>query len=122
VKGTRAAIALAALIGVLCAAPDAPQAHTITTDEVLARLRAPANKAAFAIEDAAPLEGLPRLLVIRVGAGWSSVSVERRRAAAEGWRRAWQHAIDQGIVSIVDARTGKTVVHFDPQGRAQLAR
>lgn len=91
-------------------------------EEILAQLRAPAAREAYDIEDAGRLENLPRLLLVRVGPRWHDVPAERRRALAEEWSRAWQHAVPQGIVSIVDASSGDAVVNFDALGHAHLTR
>lgn len=98
------------------------RAHTVSPEEILARLRAPAVHEAYDVEDASRLERLPRLLLVRVGPRWRDVPAERRRAVAEDWARSWEHAVPQGIVSIVDARTGDAVVNFDALGNARLMR
>ena len=97
-------------------------AHTVSPAEILAQLRAPAVREAYGVEDASRLEKLPRLLLVRVGARWHEVPVEKRRAVAEEWARAWEHAVPQGIVSIVDASSGDAVVNFDGLGNAHLTR
>jgi hypothetical protein len=107
---------------VLLAMPQAARAHTISPDEIMARLRTPAAREAFGIEDVSRLEGLPRLLVVRVGPRWREVPAEKRRAVAEDWGRAWEHSVPQGIVSIVDAASGDSLVNFDGRGHALLAR
>jgi hypothetical protein len=97
-------------------------AHAVSPDEIVARLSAPAAREAYGIEEVSRLAGLPRMLLVRVGPRWGTLPAERRRAAAEDWGRAWEHSVPQGIVSIVDATSGRAVVNFDGQGRAQLAR
>ena len=98
------------------------RAHTVSPDEILARLRAPALREAYDVEDVSRLERLPRLLLVRVGPRWRDVPLEQRRAVAEDWARSWEHAVPQGIVSIVDARSGDAVVNFDALGNAHLER
>lgn len=97
------------------------RAHTVSADEVVAQLRAPALRAAYDVVDVRRLDGLPRLLLVQVGARWADVPAERRRAAAEEWARTWQHAVPQGIVSVVDGE-GDAVVNFDALGGARLTR
>lgn len=97
-------------------------AHTVSPDEIIAQLRTPAAREAFAIEEVRRLDQLPRLLLVRVGARWAEVPAERRRTAAEEWARAWEHSVAQGIVSIVDAQSGDAVVNFDALGHAHLTR
>jgi hypothetical protein len=106
---------------VLQALATASGAHVVSPDEVVARLRAPAAREAYGIEEVSRLPGLPRLLLVRVGPRWREVPPDRRRAVAEDWARAWQHAVPQGVVSIVDAASGGAVVNFDGQGNAQVA-
>ena len=96
------------------------RAHTVSPDEILARLRAPALREAYDVEDVSRLERLPRLLLVRVGPRWRDVPLEQRRAVAEDWARSWEHAVPQGIVSIVDARSGDAVVNFDALGNAHV--
>lgn len=97
-------------------------AHTVTPDEIVAQLRAPVVREAYDVVDASRLEHLPRLLLVRVGPRWREVPADRRRAVAEQWARAWEHAVPQGIVSIVDASSGDAVVNFDALGNARLSR
>jgi hypothetical protein len=98
------------------------RAHTVSPDEIVAGLRAPSVHEAYDVEDVSRLEGLPRLLLVRVGPRWREVPAEQRRAIAENWARSWEHAVPQGIVSIVDARSGDAVVNFDALGNARLVR
>ena len=98
------------------------RAHTVTPDEVVARLDGAAVRASYDVVGAKRLDGLPRLLVVRVGPGWREVPADKRRAAAEEWAEDWRHAVAQGVVSIVDAASGDTVVNFDAHGRAHLDR
>jgi hypothetical protein len=98
------------------------RAHTVSPDEILARLRAPAVREAYDVEEVTRLERQPRLLLVRVGPRWRDVPVEQRRAVAQDWARSWEHAVPQGIVSVVDARRGDAVVNFDALGNAHLVR
>lgn len=116
---------LAAVLGALLAlgaVAGVAHAHTVTADEVVARLDGAAMRTAFDVVSAQRLDGLPRLLIVRVGPGWRDVPAEKRRAVAEEWAKAWQHAVAQGVLSIVDAANGATVVNFDALGRAHLDR
>lgn len=109
-------------IAVVYGTTGAAGAHTVPPEEILAQLRAPAAREAYGVEEASRLDKLPRLLLVRVGPGWRDVPPERRRAVAEEWARAWEHAVPQGVVSILDASTGDAVVNFDALGHAHLSR
>lgn len=113
---------LAAGLWLLLAFAALGRAHAVSPEEIVARLSAPAAREAYGVEEVSRLAGLPRLLLVRVGPRWEELPPERRRAAAEDWARAWEHGVPQGIVSIVDATSGRAVVNFDGHGRAQLAR
>ncbi len=97
------------------------RAHVIAPEDVVARLRAPAGREAYGIEEVSRLPGLPRLLLVRVGARWREVPIDRRRTVAEDWARSWEHSVPQGVLSIVDASSGDAVVNFDGQGNAHVA-
>lgn len=97
-------------------------AHSVAPEAVLAELRSDAAREELGIVDASRLDRAPRLLIVRVGAQWHDLRAESRRGAAERWGRAWQHAVPQGVVSIVDATSGAAVVNFDALGRAHLSR
>ena len=75
------------------------------------------TRAAFGVESAYRDEKAPRLLVIRVGARWYERSEADRRAQAESWHELWRKNVPQGIVSILDARTGAPAVRFDRNGQ-----
>jgi len=107
---------------VLVAAATQAWAHSVAPEAVLAELRSDAAREELGIVEASRLDGAPRLLIVRVGARWHDLPAESRRRAAERWGRAWQHAVPQGVVSIVDATSGAAVVNFDALGRAQLSR
>lgn len=96
-------------------------AHTVVPEEVVAQLRAPELHEAYGVDEVRRLDGLPRLLLVQVGARWHDVPVAQRRAVAEDWARTWQHAVPQGILSVVDA-AGDAVVNFDAFGNARLNR
>jgi hypothetical protein len=58
----------------------------------------------------------PRLLVVRVGDAWWKLPAEVRRDRASEWGTRWRHAVPQGIVAVVDAKTEQPVVRFGPRG------
>lgn len=119
--GRRSGGGLALVVFALLGLATASLAHVVSAEEVVARLRTPAVRDAYGIEEVARMPGLPRLLLVRVGLRWREVPPERRRAVAEDWARTWQHSVPQGVVSIVDASSGDAVVNFDGQGNAHVA-
>ena len=75
------------------------------------------TRAAFGVEGAYRDVKAPRLLVIRVGGRWYDRSEADRRAQAESWHELWRKNVPQGIVSILDAKTGAPAVRFDRNGQ-----
>ena len=81
------------------------------------------TRAAFGVESAYRDAKAPRLLVIRVGARWYERSEADRRAQAQSWHELWRKNVPQGIVSVLDAKTGAPAVRFDRNGQvAGLAK
>ena len=81
------------------------------------------TRAAFGVESAYRDAKVPRLLVIRVGARWYERSEADRRAQAQSWHELWRKNVPQGIVSVLDAKTGAPAVRFDRNGQvAGLAK
>ncbi|HVH07814.1 MAG TPA: hypothetical protein VNE71_17615 [Myxococcota bacterium] len=78
-----------------------------------------AQPAAFDVRGAARDARLDRLLVVRVGPGWSRVAPAQRAMAAEAWRSLWREASPSGVLAIVDA-DGRSLVDFDARGRARV--
>lgn len=113
----RAAPAVAALCLALHAL--AAGAHHVTPDEVIRSLTQTGARSTFDITSAERAADLPRLLLIRVGPGWSRVYATRRIIAAEQWYELWRDAVPSGIVAIVDA-ADQPLVNFEPTGRATL--
>jgi hypothetical protein len=93
-------------------------AHTIPPDEVIARVLG--ERARAGVASAERDAKVSRLLVVRVGAPWTQLPAARRLELADEWRHLWRDAVPQGIVAILDAETGKTVVNFDGAGRAHV--
>lgn len=111
------ALPLAALAAALLAG-SAAHAHRLTPDQVAAGIAAQPAAAAFDVLGAAPDARLARLLVVRVGPGWSRVAPARRERAAEAWRTLWREASPSGVLAIVDA-DGRSLMDFDARGRAR---
>src|SRR5882757_9239397 len=101
-------VALAALLLAISSAV----AHTLAPDQIIGQLRLPAVREAYGVEDVARLDGLPRLLVVRVGRRWSEVPATQRQEIAENWTVTWRHSVPEGVVAILDAASGDSVVHF----------
>ena len=104
----------------LAAAVGGAAAHWLTADDVMRELREPATRESFDVIRIERHPDLERLLVIRVGPGWQRVAAAARREAAESWLARWRHAVPQGIVAVLDAATDRSLVNFEPGGRATL--
>jgi hypothetical protein len=110
---SRRALALLVVLGIAARAV----AHWVAPEDVVAALNAPAARKATGVERAEQDPAAPRLLVIRVDASWYALPEGRRRSAAEEWLEHWRASVPQGVVSVLDARTDKPVVHFGRTGR-----
>jgi hypothetical protein len=62
--------------------------HSVSPDAFIALLRGPAAHETFGVEEVERNADLPRLLFIRVGAGWERAPAEKRRAVAEASLKA----------------------------------
>jgi hypothetical protein len=111
----RAFAALAVLVGLGGAA----SAHWVTPEAIVAELNSPHAREALGVENAVRDEKAPRLLVIRVGEGWYRLPAATRRTQAGDWLSTWRESVAEGVVSILDARTQRAVVHFGPGGRVE---
>jgi hypothetical protein len=111
---------LAALL--LGAVPGAPaSAHTLTPEQVEQLIASPQAAQRFGVVAATPHGALPRLLIVRVGAAWQHADEKARLAVAEEWWQVWRHSVAQGIVAVVEDGSGRSLINFDPSGRARLA-
>lgn len=118
-RTTRAPVRMAAPL-LLCVAA-AAGAHTPAPERVVAEMNAPALRERFGVVEVAPHPELSRLLVVRVDAGrWRGAGAGERRAAAEAWRRRWRQSVPDGLLAIVSAEGGDSLVSFDARGRARL--
>jgi len=102
------------------AAAAVARAHWDSPEAVAAALEAPVMRNAYDVVHAARDAAVPRLLVVRVGAGWRSLPDDARRRAADDWLALWRHAVPQGIVGVLDDATGHAVVNYDAVGNARL--
>jgi hypothetical protein len=100
--------------------PRAAFAHSPRPEDVIAQLSTPAVRQQYDVREVARDTTVPRLLVVRVGPGWTAASVAERRSAAEQWLRNWRHAVPQGILAIVDVAGGRALVNFDAHGNARV--
>ena len=96
--------------------------HRLPPEAVVERLRSAAEREHFGITSVEQSAELPRLLVIRVGLTWDALPPSERAGASERWLQAWRHVMDHGIVAIIDADSGASLVGFDAAGRATLRR
>lgn len=101
-------------VGMAFAIPAA--AHWLAPEEIVAALNAPAVRDALGVTGASRDAHAPRLLVIRVGARWYDVGAPIRRVQVRDWAELWRHNVPQGIVAVLDDRTARPVVRFDPTG------
>jgi len=108
------------LVAIVLLASSGAGAHTLAPEEIIAQLRTPATREAYGIVEVARLDGLPRLLLVRVGPRWREVPALQRQEVAENWVTTWRHSVPDGIVSIVDAGSGDSLVNFDALGHAHL--
>ena len=92
-------------------------AHSLAPDEVVASLDAPAARVAMGVERAAVDLRNPRVLLVRVGAGWFDLPPSARVTAAADWRSTWRAAVPQGIVAVLDAGTSQPVVRYGIAGQ-----
>jgi len=104
----------------LAAHVTAAVAHWLAAEDVVTELRDPAYRERFGVTRVDRHPDLERLLVIRVGPGWQRVAPATRRQTAESWLARWQLAVPQGIVAVLDAASDRSLVNFDPGGRATL--
>jgi hypothetical protein len=95
-------------------------AHQMRAEQVVELLGTAAVREQFDIRSARRDPKLPRLLVIRVGPGWSALPPERRRAAAEEWLHLWTGDVPGGIVAVLDSASDAPLVNFDADGHAVL--
>jgi hypothetical protein len=111
-----------AVVLLAVAASVSAQAHTLTAEEVVASVSAPAARVATGVERVAPSPANERVLVVQVGRRWYDLPVEHRSATAAEWRDLWRHAIPSGVVAVLDARSGSPVVRFAPGGGVAAVR
>lgn len=111
----RLAVALAAGLAAFAAAGPAG-AHTESPETVVADLGSPQAAEQSGIARVERDARQPRLLVVRVGEGWWKLPTEVRRDRARGWADRWRHAVPQGIIAVLDARTDRPVVRFGARG------
>jgi hypothetical protein len=91
-------------------------AHTPSPDDVVASIGSPAARAAAGVVRAERDAANPRVLLVRVGAGWFALAGQARAAAAAEWRAAWRHAVPGGVVAVLDAHTDRPVVRYGRGG------
>lgn len=107
----------ALLVLVLVALTGAAAGHAPPPAGVVAAIDGEASRRAWGVEGARRDAQTPRLLVIRVGPGWYARPIAARRAQAAEWLRVWRHAVERGVVAVVDGRTAAAVVRFGPGGQ-----
>lgn len=97
-------------------------AHTVPKEEVIAYINSKEVKESACVEKAEMQKDLPRLLVVEVGDCWFKLTEKERKAFAKKWYTVWKHSISNGIVSVIEKKTGDAVVNFHPDGRIDLTK
>ena len=113
-------LALLALSLLPAARPNAARAHTLTAGQVIARVGAADSVEAFGVESVDRSADLDRLLIVRVGKRWQEADPELRRTVSEKWLHMWQATTRNGIVAVIDATSGASLVGYGVDGRATL--
>ncbi len=96
--------------------------HTVPKEEVIGYINSNEVREAAGVERASSNEKIPRLLIVEVNEKWFKVSPDERRGFAKKWYTMWRHSVPNGTVSIIDKDKGEPVVHFFPDGRAELTK
>jgi len=102
--------------------PAAARGHWVKPEEIIAGLNQdPVLRDRLGVVQAYADPKLPRLLVIKVQRDiWEKVAAEKRLGLSQLWYETWHHNVDQGIVAVLDAKTDKSLVHYDANGLPQL--
>jgi hypothetical protein len=116
----RSASGLAAALALGIALAPPARAHWLQPEQVIAEVKSAASRSRYGVADAVRSADQPRLLIVSVQPRWAELEAAERREVAERWRRHWRESVSAGIVAIVDAESGRSVVGFDASGRAQL--
>ncbi len=120
----RAPRARAFLLGAaaLAAACGISWAHWLKPEEIVAGINGnTALHEKAGIVRAEQDRDLPRLLLIRVDrAVWETVPAADRLRLARDWFETWRHNVPEGIVAVVDSRSGHSLVNYDGLGNPRL--
>jgi hypothetical protein len=116
-------LAAALVPALLAVAPPIARAHWVAPEDIVAGLNQNEGLRLHAgLVEAKVDRKLPRLLIIRVKREtWQKVPPEKRLALAQAWRNDWYHAVEAGIVAVLDADTDRALVNYDGLGNARLA-
>ena len=95
-------------------------AHSPTPASVVEALNARDVRVALGVRRAERDEKNPRVLVVRVDPRWFAIDRGERLLQARIWRDDWRHAVGQGVVAVLDARTDLPVVDYGPGGAVYL--
>jgi hypothetical protein len=87
---------------------------------MVAALNAPETRTALGLQSAMRDARNPRVLVVRVDAHWFALDRADRLLQARLWRDDWRHAVAQGVVAVLDARTDLPVIDYAPGGAVFL--
>jgi hypothetical protein len=110
---------LVAVVLALGLARPAP-AHSPTPASMLDALNAPEARTALGVQRAEQDAKNPRVLVVRVDPRWFELDRAERLLQARIWRDDWRHAVAQGVVAVLDARTDLPVIGYGPGGAVFL--
>jgi hypothetical protein len=106
---------------IVCAGvPTTFSAHHLTVGEVLEMLNRNEVRAHTGIHEAKVDPKLKRHLIIKVNDIWYKLSASRRQKLAAVWLEMWRDAMQNGIVSVLDAVSYEPVVNYSPSGSVSL--
>src|SRR3954466_13801690 len=86
--------------------------HSIPREEIVAYLNSQEVHDTAGVERASQDEKLARLLIIEVGEQWFKLSENERREFAKKWHAAWKHTVPDGVVSVIEKKSGNAVVSY----------
>lgn len=96
-------------------------AHTISPQEILDHLNDAKDREKTGVVRARNDPKLPRLLLVEVGERWYGIDRATRQRLAKEWLGLWRHSVATGVVSVLDEKSGESVVKYRPDGSIEVA-